>query len=123
MKNTIIAAVMAAGLTTAIPAMAQDYRGDRAYGQDRDYHGREHHRRTANLCEGERAKQLYARLRHEVKQRDIDWRRARDLRAAVDRTAEVERRFCARGMNDYQAARITRQYDSVEAMIRREGRG
>ena len=49
MKTAIIAAVMAAGLTTVAPAMAQDWnRGDRGYGHDRDY--RHDVRRDANLC-------------------------------------------------------------------------
>ena len=122
MKTAIIAAVMAAGLTTVAPAMAQDWnRGDRGYGQDRFY--RHDVRRDANLCEGVRAQQLYLQIRREVRQRDLDWREARDLRAAVDRTADMERRFCARGLNSYQAARLDRQYDRVEDLIRREARG
>lgn len=121
MKTVLMAAMLATGLTSVSPALAQDWnRGGYDRGQRDDYRD---HRGRDRLCQGERAQSLYLRIRREVQQRDIDWRRARDIRAAVDRTAEMERRNCARGMNAYQAQRIDRQYDRIEDMIRREARG
>ena len=35
----------------------------------------------------------------------------------------MERSFCARSLNNYQAARLDRQWDRIEDQIRREGRG
>jgi len=126
MKKILVTMLVAAGLTA--PAMAQNWqhdryhRGDRYASNDRyDRHGR--HNRVAYQCANDRAKRAYARIRHEVRQRDIHWQRAAELRAAVGRTAEMERRFCARGLNHYQAARLDRQWDSIEQQIRREGRG
>ncbi len=108
MKKTLIAILMAAGL--AAPVAAQGWRDGR-------------HDRSVQHCVSDRAKNAYARIRHEVRQRDIHWQRAAQLRASVDRTAAMERNFCARGMNNYQAARLDRQWDRVEAQIRHEGRG
>jgi hypothetical protein len=113
MKKTLIAMAVAAGLTA--PVMAQDY------GRHHDRHDR--YDRVSSHCVTDRAKHAYARIRHEVRQRDIHWQRAAELRASVDRTAAMERNFCARGMNRYQAARLDRQWDRVESQIAYEGRG
>jgi hypothetical protein len=111
MKKLLITALVAAGLTA--PAIGQHWNGR----YDDNY------RRVGYHCPSDRAKTAYARIRHEVRQRDIHWRRAAELRAAVDRTAAMERRFCARGMNRSQAARLDRQWDRIENRIAYEGRG
>lgn len=122
MKKILVTMLVAAGLTA--PAMAQSWQHDRYdRGDYRADHDRARYDRVGYRCGSDRAKRAYARIRHEVRQRDIHWQRAAELRAAVDRTAEMERRFCARGLNNYQAARLDRQWDRVEHMIRVEGRG
>ena len=70
---------MAAGLTA--PAIGQTWQRDR---YDNNYH------RVGYHCPSDRAKQAYARIRHEVRQRDIHWQRAAELRASVERTAALE---------------------------------
>jgi hypothetical protein len=124
MKKTLIAMAVAAGLTA--PVMAQNWGYDRYDRDDRvgyDHRIGDRFDRVGYQCENERDKRLYARIRHEVRQGDIDWRRAAELRAAVGRTAEMERRFCARGLNGYQAARLDRQWDRIERLVQIEGRG
>jgi len=128
MKTAILAAVAAATLTSVTPAFAQDWNGYRGHGYDRgsDY-GRDHRDRDdwrrADYCQGGRAPRLYTRIRHEVREGDLDWRIARDLRAAVDRTADMERRYCADGVNRWEAQRLDRQYDQIEASLRHQSRG
>ena len=118
MKTIIITALAVAGLATVAPAMAQDWNHGShgyAYGDD--------HRHDRNFCQGDRAPRLYSRIRREVRERDLDWRSAQDLRAAVDRTADLERRYCAMGMNDWRAEKLDRQYDRIEENLRYQARG
>lgn len=127
MRKPIFAALLVAGLTSVAPAMAQNWYGN-GYGHrwnhdDRydsvDYRGVGHR----DACDNNRAQRLYFRIRMGVRAQNINWHRAQDLRAAVDRTAEMQRNFCARGLNDYQAARLDRQWDRVEDMVNHEARG
>ncbi len=120
MKKLLITALVAAGLTA--PVVAQSWNHDR-YDRGDNYRRDENYIRVGYHCPSDRAKLAYARIRHEVRQRDIHWQRAAELRAAVDRTAAMERNFCARGLNRYQAARLDRQWDRIENQIAIEGRG
>src|SRR5690349_12896031 len=126
MKRLLIAGLVAAGLTA--PAMAQFDDGDRYngyghaydYGRSWDREDRNRHTDYRDACENNRAKRAYWQIRRGVQTNEISWQRARDLRAAVDRTAWMQRNFCARGLNDYQAERLDRQWDRVEDMVRSE---
>jgi hypothetical protein len=118
----LVGSLLLAGLVCSTPLLAQEWREGR---WDRDGYGDRSPRDYSHhaTCESNRAQRLYFRIRREVRERDLDWQTARDIRAAVERTADWERRACVRGINDYQAARIDRQYDRIEDQLRREIRG
>ena len=126
MKKPLIAALIALGVTGVTPAAAQDWRG-----RDHEWNrgGYDHYRPVdygsgyRASCDNNRAQRLYFRIRRAVQTNQISWRRAQDLRAAVDRTASMQHNFCARGLNDYQASRLDRQWDRVENLVDREARG
>jgi len=121
----LIAGLMVAGFTA--PALAQYHGNDYTrHGNDYGYaHGwdrNDNYRHTdyRNACENDRAQRAYWQIRRGVQANQVSWQRARDLRAAVDRTATMQRNFCVRGLNDYQAQRLDRQWDRVEDLVRRE---
>ncbi len=140
MKTVFLGALLSVGLIGAVPAIAQSGMGQRDYqNSDREYHRggdnynrdrdnnrggydqrRDRHRER--YCDGGRAKQLRWRIKREVQEGDLNWQTARGVRASVDRTAELERRLCAKGIQDYQAARLDRRYDQIERDLRNAAR-
>jgi hypothetical protein len=123
MRKPIMAALVMAGLASVAPAMAQEHYG-RSWNHDHRY-GSVDYRGVDNRaqCATNRARPLYFRIRRSVEEHNMSWQRGQDLRGAVERTAEMQRNFCARGLNDYRAERLDRQWDQVEDMVNREARG
>ena len=104
MKKILAAAVIVAGLAWA-PALAQMEIS------------------TATYCDDERATDLTWQIRDEARELDIDWDTARELRAEVDRTAVLERHYCATGMTAWRADNLDRQYAQIEDELRFESLG
>jgi hypothetical protein len=121
MKKAIIALGLIAGALGATSAVAQDRYGN-GYGSgyqhyDRDDRG--YNRDVRGACQDNRGNRLEQRINQEARAGDIDWRTARELHAMVDRTQDLQRRYCSYGIN-YGGARATngareidRRYDQI----------
>jgi len=131
MKKAILALGLIAGTLGATSAVAQDRYGygngygygnrdgyqqqyDRGY--DRDYRGYE--RGSRNVCHGGRGDRLDQRIDNQARRGNIDWRTARRLHAMVDRTEDLQRRYCSYGMSDDGAREIDRRFDQIERRLR-----
>jgi hypothetical protein len=129
MKKAILALGLIAGTLCATSAVAQDRYGyGNGYGYrdnyqqyDRgDYRG--YDRGQANACGGDRGVRLEQRIDNQARRGDIDWRTARQLHAMVDRTENLQRRYCSYGMNYSGAREVDRRYDQIEARLRVDDR-
>lgn len=90
------------GVGSPRPAAYYGYRGD---GRMRDY-----------ICSGARAHQLEGRLRHEVRDGDIDGYQARRIHQIIDRTEDDQSYACSRGgWGDVRD--IAGRYDRIEGWI------
>lgn len=77
-------------------------------------------RRDATACGGDRADRLQQRLRRDIADRRIDWNTARDLEAEIGHAEEMQRSYCASGLNAWREERLDRQYAQIEDRLRYE---
>ncbi|WP_068072099.1 hypothetical protein [Novosphingobium lentum] len=138
MNKTMLAiASLATALTAAAPASAQQwgvqvrsgwgnpgyqgYAGNYRGGYDRGGYDNDDAR---DICSGQRAHALEARIGHELDEGDIDRGTARYLHQMVDRTEDQQRYACRSG-DRWRLREIDRRYDEIGHRIgheEREGR-
>lgn len=125
-RKTLAALIALGGLTaTATPATAQvswgarfDFGAPRPAAYDGYYRGyRGGDRMRDIVCSGTRAHQLEDRLRHEVREGDIDRWQARRIHETIDRTEDDQRYACSR-RGDWDDVRdIASRYNRIEGWI------
>lgn len=126
MIRTTLAAMAALGglAAAATPATAQVSWGARVdigtprpaayYGYDRGYRG---DAMRYTICSGARAHQLEDRLRHEVREGDIDGWQARRIHQAIDRN-ERDQRYACSNRGDWDDLRdLASRYNRIEGWI------
>ena len=124
MRKTIwIIGALATAIATISPAAAQDWRNPGWGGGWRG--GWEQNRGyglTNNLCSGERAHRIEARIGREFNEGDIDGNTARWLHRQVDRLERDQRDVCRYG-NTRDLADLARRYERVEQRLHFEADG
>ena len=123
MKLLTTIALGALSLATAPAAGAQSW-GGRAPGWG--WHGPRYQPagdwRVRQVCSGERAHDLEARLRREWQEHEIDPRQAERIHREIDKLERRGRDECAEG--DWRAVgRIAGRYDEVQGWIGAEAHG
>lgn len=77
-------------------------------------------RATDPGCDGERAARLRDNVRRKADFERIDSRVAEDLEEEIGHAANLQRSYCATGMNDWRGQRLARLYAQIEDRIRYE---
>ena len=127
MFRTTLAALATLGsfATIASPAAAQTSWGASVtignpqpaayYGYRGGYRGGD--RMRDYVCSGARAHDLEDRLRHEVREGDIDRYQARRIHGAIDRTEDDQRFACSRRGYPGDVRDLAARYDRIEGWI------
>ena len=117
--------VAAAGATFAIatPASAQYYPQQYGYNpQPYGYNGYGMGGGVQAICSGQRGRALEGKLRHELREGEIDPYAAGRIHQAIDRLENQQRRECAEG--DWRSiARIGSRYDRIGQWIETSAHG
>lgn len=120
-KLPILLAAAGATLAVATPAAAQYYPqafGYNGYG----YGGYRMEGGVRAVCSGQRAYALENRLRHELREGEMDPYAAARIHQAIDRLEDQQRHECAEG--DWRSiARIGSRYDRIDQWIETAAHG
>jgi hypothetical protein len=96
MKQSIIIAIMFAGIGVSTPSFADD-----------------HDRPAGNYCASGRGQGLEARIHDDVRNGRVDGQEGHDLYAKVEFVRGLEARYCRHGLNDGQARDLDDHYHRV----------
>jgi hypothetical protein len=125
MRKIATAVLLTAGLLVSPAANAQSWGGHSGYGQrygGYDRRGGYWNNRARDVCSGQRARSLKAKLRHEYREGEIDGYTAERLNRQIDRLQRKQYHECREG--DWRAIRnISFQYNRIDRWIDQRAHG